>query len=37
VAQGRSLGLGAWFLPLTLVVIFGTIAFYMVRMRRLKG
>jgi len=35
VVQGRSQGLGAWFLPVTLVAIFGTIAFYVPRMMRL--
>jgi hypothetical protein len=37
VVQGRSLGLGAWFLPVTLLAIFGTIAFYLTRIMRLKN
>jgi uncharacterized membrane protein len=37
VVEGRSQGLGAWFLPVILVTIFGTIAFYFVRMRRLDS
>ena len=37
VAQERSQGLGAWFLPVTLVVILGTIAFYLMQMMRLGG
>jgi uncharacterized membrane protein len=37
VVEGRGQGLGVWFLPVTMVVIFGTIAFYLVRMLRLKG
>jgi uncharacterized membrane protein len=35
VVQGRSQGLGAWFLPVTMATIFGTIAFYLARMLRL--
>jgi uncharacterized membrane protein len=35
VVQGRSKGLGAWFLPVTLVTIIGTGLFYTVRMMRL--
>ena len=33
--QGRSQGLGIWFLPVTLLAIFGTIAFYLTRIMRL--
>jgi len=35
VVQGHSQGLGVWFLPVTLVTIFGTSLFYTLRMRRL--
>jgi hypothetical protein len=35
VVQGRSQGLGTWFLPVTLVAIFGTVVLYLVRIRRL--
>jgi uncharacterized membrane protein len=35
--EGRSQGLGIWFLPVTLLAIFGTIAFYLTRMMRLKA
>jgi hypothetical protein len=29
--MGLQVGIGAWFLPVTLVVVFGTCAFYLVR------
>ena len=32
--MGLQVGLGAWFLPVTLVVVFGTCAFYMMRVFR---
>jgi hypothetical protein len=35
VVQGQSQGLGAWFLPVTLVAIIGTSLFYSLRMIRL--
>jgi hypothetical protein len=35
VVEGRSQGLGAWFLPITLVTIIGTGLFYTLRMMRL--
>lgn len=35
VVQGRSQGLGGWFLPVTMIAIFGTVVFYLVRIRRL--
>jgi hypothetical protein len=35
VVQGNSRGLGAWFLPVTLVAIIGTSLFYTLQMRRL--
>ncbi|MBP1991454.1 DUF1648 domain-containing protein [Paenibacillus eucommiae] len=35
-ALGKSGGLGLWFLPVTLVVVFGTIIFYAVRSVRIK-
>ena len=37
VAQGRNAGLSVWFLPVTLVAVFGTIAFYIVRMMRVRA
>ena len=36
VAMARSQPLGAWFLPVTLILMFGTIGVYMVRMVRMR-
>jgi uncharacterized membrane protein len=35
VAQGRSHGLGAWFIPITLLTVFATVLYYIARMMRL--
>ena len=36
--MGLQVGIGAWFLPATLVVVFGTCAFYLVRIfRAIRG
>jgi uncharacterized membrane protein len=36
--MGLQVGIGAWFLPLTLVVVFGTCGFYLVRVfRAIRG
>jgi uncharacterized membrane protein len=36
--MGLQVGLGAWFLPVTLVVVFGTCGFYMMRVfRAIRG
>jgi uncharacterized membrane protein len=37
IAQARSLGLSPWFMPLTMIVLFATIAFYLTRMRALAA
>jgi uncharacterized membrane protein len=37
LAQGRIEAMSAWFLPATLIVIFGTIAYYLVRTMGLPG
>jgi len=34
VAMGRSTGLGPWFLPVTMVAIFGTMGFYLWRIMK---
>lgn len=36
VAIGNSKGLGLWFLPVFLVAMFGTLAYYIVKMYKLK-
>ena len=35
-AQGKAVGLGGWFLPVSLVVIFGTLAGFIIRMVKAK-
>jgi hypothetical protein len=36
IAQSRTLRLSPWFLPIALLTLFATIAFYLVRIRKSK-
>jgi hypothetical protein len=37
IAQGRSVGLSPWFLPVTMIAVFATTLFYSARMRTPKN
>ncbi|MEI7554576.1 DUF1648 domain-containing protein [Candidatus Chlorohelix sp.] len=37
VSFGRSSGLGVWFLPIFLVMVFGTLLIYIIRMAKVRG